>query len=54
MNVASNVRTHADSSLSIPIYEGSMLSVRSNSRVPSTGDKNGVKYRSSNSPEPRL
>lgn len=38
--------------MSIPIYEGSMVSVRSNSRV-QTGASNGIRYKSAISPNPQ-
>ena len=51
MSIAANAR-HQDSSMSIPIYEGSMVSVRSNSRV-QTGASNGLRYKSAISPNPQ-
>jgi hypothetical protein len=50
MSVASNPnRNHLDSSMSIPVYDGSMLSVRSSSRI-QTAASNGVRYKSSTGP----
>lgn len=52
MNLTSNLRNHVDSSLSIPVYEGSMLSIRSSSRI-LTATTNGIRYKSASSPLPR-
>lgn len=49
MNITSNLRNHADSSMSIPVYEGSMLSIRSSSRI-LTATANGIRYKSANVP----
>ncbi|CAF0912396.1 unnamed protein product [Brachionus calyciflorus] len=49
MNITSNLRNHADSSMSIPVYEGSMLSIRSSSRI-LTATTNGIRYKSANVP----